>query len=223
LAILTAGQMTANETSRSPAGLRQGKRKTRSLQAAHYFVQFCAMPLAALMSLASGSPTRAQSSPSVEYQVKAAFLLNFAKFIEWPRNAFQDEKTPITVCIFRYDPFDGALDEIIRGKSINNRELLARRVGEIPELKSCQLIFVSEREEKRLPEIMNSLKGASALVVGEGGDFAERGGSVQFFLENNRMRFAINVDAIERARLTVSSKLLLLARIVHDQGHPRGD
>jgi hypothetical protein len=176
----------------------------------------------AFLTLAPAIPARPQTSPSVEYQVKAAFLFNFAKFVEWPQDAFQTDKTPITLCVFRHDPFGSALDEIIREKAINNRELLARRVNDLPELKTCQLVFVSGREEKQLPEILNSLKGASALVVGEGEDFAERGGAVQFFLENNKLRFAINVDAIQRARLQASSKLLALARIVHDSGRPKG-
>jgi hypothetical protein len=193
------------------------------VQAARCRAKFCATALAALLSLADATPTWAQASPSVEYQVKAAFLLNFAKFIEWPPNVFLGGKTPIAVCIFRYDPFGSALDDIIRGKNINNRELLARRINELPDLKSCQLVFVSKTEDKHLSEVLNSLSGARALVVGESEGFAERGGGVQFFLEDNKLRFAVNVDAVQRARLIVSSKLLALARIVHDQGHPKGN
>jgi hypothetical protein len=100
---------------------------------------------------------------------------------------------------------------------------LARRINELPDLNSCQLVFISEKEDKRLPDLLNSLKGASVLLVGEGGDFAERGGGIQFYLEGNRVRFAVNVDALQRSRLSVSSKLLALARIVHDKGHPKGD
>ncbi len=164
-----------------------------------------------------------ESNPSVEYQVKAAFLFNFAKFVDWPPEAFQSEKAPITFCVFRQDPFGGFLDEIIRGKTINNREVLARRVNKLPDLKACQLVFVSAREDKLLSEILNGLKGTSALVVGESEGFADRGGAVQFFLEDNKVRFAVNVDAVQRARLTVSAKLLALARIVHDQGHLKGN
>lgn len=164
----------------------------------------------------------AQEPTAVEYQVKAAFLLNFAKFVQWPSTVFQNDRTPITVCVFRYDPFGAALDEILRGKDINNRQLIARRITEIQELSSCQLIFISDREARRLPEILSSLKGGSALVVGETSSFAERGGSIQFFLEDNKLRFAINLDAVARSRLTLSSKLLALARIVHDQGVPKG-
>lgn len=196
--------------------------RTKLLRAAHRGMRLCALSVAAFLGLAGQTSTRAQNSSPVEYQVKAAFLLNFAKFIQWPSNIFQDEKTPITVCVFRYDPFGNALDEIIRGKNVNNRELLARRINDLPELSACHLVFVSAREEKRLPEILNSLKGTSALVIGEAGGFAEHGGGIQFFLEDNRLRFAVNVDAVQRARLTISSKLLALARIVHDQGDQKG-
>jgi hypothetical protein len=164
----------------------------------------------------------AQSNVPNEYQVKAAFLYNFSKFVEWPPDAFQNEKTPITLCIFGDDPFGSVLDEIVRGKVINNRLLSIRRTNALPGLKACQLVFVSGREDKRLSEMFNSLKGSSALVVGESEDFAERGGGIQFFLEENKMRFSINVDAVQRARLKVSSKLLALARIVRDEGHPKG-
>jgi YfiR/HmsC-like len=215
--------MALDPTNRVRAGLRQRRQKTRSPLTAHCGVQFCAIALAALLSLAAVTQCWAQASRLIEYQVKAAFLLNFAKFVDWPPTVFEDEKHPITVCVFGYDPFGGALDELIRGKNINNRELLARRINELPDLKTCQLVFVSEREEKRLPEILNSLKGASALLVGEGEDFAERGGGIQFILENNRLRFAVNLDAVQRAHLTVSSKLLALAKIVHDQGHSKGN
>lgn len=165
----------------------------------------------------------AQTKDPTEYEIKAAFLLNFAKFVEWPAEAFPNEVAPISLCVVRYDPFGSALDDTIRGKVINNRQLLARRINELPELKSCQMVFVSDREEKRLPEILTSVKGSSALIVGESEDFAERGGSVQFYLENNRLRFAVNVDAVQRARLTVSSKLLTLAKIVHDPIHSKGE
>jgi YfiR/HmsC-like len=175
----------------------------------------------ATIALVCATALHSQNSPS-EYQVKAAFLFNFAKFVEWPSDTFSNATAPIALCVFRHDPFGNALDEVIRGKTINNRDLVARRTRELSELRGCQVIFVDEREEKQLPEILAILKGASSLVVGEGTEFAERGGAIQFFLENNRLRFAINVDAVQRSRLQASSKLLALARIVHDGGHPKG-
>lgn len=175
------------------------------------------------MAAASSKTFLAQAKDPTEYEIKAAFLLNFAKFVEWPSDAFANDIAPINLCVIRYDPFGSALDDTIRGKIINNRQLLARRISELPDLKSCQMVFVSDREDKRLPEILGSAKGSNALIVGESEDFAERGGSVQFYLENSRLRFAVNVDAVQRARLTVSSKLLMLAKIVHDPIHPKGE
>ena len=189
------------------------------INAEHHRAQLCAVALAGLLSLAAVTPARSQATPPVEYQVKAAFLFNFAKFVEWPSDALPSDKSPITLCVFKQDPFGSALDEIIQGKTINNHQVLARRVNELPDLKSCQLVFLGKQEDKGLSEVLNSLKGASALVVGETDGFAERGGCVQFFLEASKLRFAINMDAVQRARLTVSSKLLALARIVHDPGH----
>lgn len=172
--------------------------------------------------LAAGS-LRPQEAPTVEYQVKAAFLYNFAKFIEWPTETFPSDKSPITFCVFGHDPFGNALEEALRGKTLNNREFLTRRPKDYPEMKTCQLVFVSGQEDKHLPEILSSLKSASVLVVGESDDFAERGGTVQFFLENNKLRFAVNVDAAKRAHLQISSKLLALAKIVNDAGHAKGN
>jgi uncharacterized protein DUF4154 len=186
-------------------------------------MQLCALALALLIAAAGEIPTGAQVNPPVEYEAKAAFLFNFVKFVEWPPDAFQSERSPITLCVFRYDPFGSTLDEVIAGQTLNNRRLVVQRINRPLDSKPCQLVFVSNREEKHLPEILKSLEGASALVVGEGEDFAEHGGTIQYFLENKQLRFAVNVDAVQRARLTVSSKLLALARIVHDVGHPKGN
>lgn len=202
--------------------MSQKRGETVPLRIAYPLVKFCATVLAALLYLAAASSIRAQAGTSVEYQIKAAFLFNFAKFVDWPPDAFPSDKSPITLCVFRHDPFGSSLDEIIQGKTINNRAILARRTNELPDLKPCQLVFVDKEADKGLSDVLNSLKGTSALVVGESEGFAERGGGIQFFLEDNKLRFAINVDAIQRARLNVSSKLLALARIVHSRENPKG-
>jgi hypothetical protein len=215
--------MTVKDTNRSRASLLRRRRRAESLLTHHFRSAFCVMAFAALLSLAAAIPTRSQGNLPIEYQVKAAFLFNFAKFVEWPLGTFQSEKAPIILCVFGHDPFGSALDEIIRGRTINNRAVLARRINELPELKSCQLVFVSSVEGKHLSEVISSLKGASVLMVGEGEGFAERGGGIQLFIEDSKLRFAVNVDSMQRARLTVSSKLLALAKIVHDQDHTKGN
>jgi len=209
-----------DQAQRSQSDLLRSYLGSRSFRATRIRVGICA---AALLFLGIGTPLSAQGSVPVEYQVKAAFLLNFARFVEWPSDAFQSEKDPLVICMFKHDPFGSALDEIIHGKTINNHEVRARRINELPELKPCQLVFISEADDKRLPDVLNSLKGASVLVVGESNGFVERGGGIQFYLEDKTLRFAVNLDAIARARLSVSSKLLALARIVHDPGRPKGN
>jgi len=175
--------------------------------------------VALLAALLGAGPLHPQATPTVEYQVKAAFLYNFAKFIEWPPDSFASEKSPMSFCIFGHDPFGTSFDEALRGKKVNNREFLPRRVKEYAELRTCHLVFVSWQEDKHLPEILSSVKGASVLVVGESADFAGRGGTVQFLLEENKLRFAVNLEAAKRARLQISSKLLALATIVGDGAH----
>lgn len=165
----------------------------------------------------------AQETSTVEYQLKAAFLFNFAKFVDWPPGAFPAPDAPINLCVIGHDPFGPALDELLRGKTINNRPLVPHRIANASELKGCHLVFISLQDEKQLPEILLALKGASSLLVGEAPDFTERGGAIQFFIENNKLRFAINVDAVQRAHLQASAKLLALAKIVHDNGNPKGN
>lgn len=190
--------MALNHTNRLRTSLRQRIRRALSLQATHRRMQFCVFSLVCLLFLAAATPSWAQASPSVEYQVKAAFLLNFARFVRWPSEAFQNDKSSIILCVFRHDPFGSGLDDVIRGRSISNREVLVRRINELADLKSCYLVFVSGLEDTHLPQILDGLKTESALVVGEAEGFAERGGGIQFFLENNRLRFAVNVDAVHR-------------------------
>jgi hypothetical protein len=162
-----------------------------------------------------------ESLPS-EYQLKAAFLFNFAKFVEWPTGAFSSDTAPITLCILGDDPFGHGLDDLISGKKINNRDVAARRTRSVEDMKSCQVVFISSSEDRHLSDIVGRLKGAPTLAVGESPGFAERGGEIQFYLDDGKIRFSINVDAVQRAHLTVSAKLLALAKIVHDDGHSTG-
>ena len=203
-------------TSRSRASPRQRARRTGLLRAAFWGVRLFAFGLWACLTLAGATLILAGESLPVEYQVEAVFLYNFSKFVEWPEDAFQSENAPITFCVFQHDPLGDALDEIIRGKTIKNRQLVTRRVSEVRDLRACQLVFAGERDNARLPNIFKELKGTSTLFVGESDEFAERGGAIQFYVQDNKLHFSINVDALQRAHLLVSSRLLALARIVHD-------
>jgi hypothetical protein len=148
---------------------------------------------------------------SLEYQVKAAFLLNFTKFIDWPSPAPAD--SPFSVCLIGDDPFGTALDRTIQGESVNGRKLIVQRASR-GDIKSCQLIFIS-KSEKNTKQFLNSV-GPGVLTVGEGASFLRDGGVIAFVLENRRVRFSINLSAARSERLNLSSKLLAVARSVEN-------
>jgi YfiR/HmsC-like len=139
---------TLNDPHRLRASMRRQTQNTWSLQAAYCSAQICAVALAVLLSVAAATFAWAQANPAVEYQVKAAFLHNFTKFVEWPAAAFQGEKSPIILCVFKHDPFGSALDEVIRRKTINNREVLARRISELPDLKYRTPLWVDSEGDR---------------------------------------------------------------------------
>ena len=148
-----------------------------------------------------------------EYQVKAAFLFNFAKFVEWPTEAFSNPNAPLVITVFGEDPFNGSL-EAVKGKLVNNRKLTIRRVKDIQDIGKTNVLFVSPSAKKELARILEAQQGQSVLTVGEDGVFTQCGGIINFVKEDNRVRFEVNVSAAERAGLKISSRLLALARIV---------
>jgi hypothetical protein len=151
-----------------------------------------------------------------EYQVKAAFVYNFAKFVEWPAGAFKNPGDPIVICVLGRSPFGQSLDQAIQGKQIDGRNLVIREVAEVRECAGCQLLFIAASAKKHLPAVLEFLKTGSVLTVGETANFATAGGIVNFKLDAGKVGLEINVRAAERARLRISAKLLSLARIVKD-------
>ena len=181
-----------------------------------------AATVVAFVAFSSSHVGWTQSNPHGEYDLKAAFLFNFAKFIDWPGGSFPSPQTPFTICVLGRDPFGHALDDDLHGKMIRDQPLAVRRLKDKTEARSCQMVFVSSAESVHLTELLESLRGASVLLVGETSGFAAAGGTIELTVEDNRVRFTINVDAAGRAGLTFSSKLLALAKLVHDEGHPKG-
>jgi hypothetical protein len=171
---------------------------------------------AILLALIAGGagliPTFLQAEEPLEYEVKAAFLLNFTKFIEWPAEAFASPGSPVSICILGEDSFGSTLDQIVSGEAINGRKVTAQRIKRAPPPRTCQILFVSksEREAARiLPEL-----GPGVLTVGERDTFIREGGMIAFVIENRRVRFDINQIVAEKAGLKLSSKLLSVARSV---------
>lgn len=158
----------------------------------------------------------AQDEGIGEYHVKAAFLYNFAKFVEWPPETMPSGSAPLVLGVVGEDPFGQVLEETIKGKTVNGQELVIRRFTRIQGASGCHILFISSSERKRLAEIIDGLRGSSVLTVSDMERFAQRGGIISFTMENNKVRFEVNLDSAERAGLKISSKLLTLAKIVRD-------
>lgn len=161
-------------------------------------------------------PAPARPVASTEYQVKAAFLYNFAKFIEWPPEALPEGR-PFVIGVLGHDPFGSALDEAVAGKTVRDRRIVVRRFSRIDEAADSHILFIGDSEAENLPRILKRLGPAPVLAVSDLPRFAEQGGMVQLVMEQSRVRFAINVGSMERAGLKPSSQLLKLARIVNGQ------
>jgi hypothetical protein len=158
----------------------------------------------------------AQTTSPTEYELKAAFLFNFAKFVEWPPSAFTNPQSAFLVCVFGPDPFGGALDDALLRHSVQGHPVALLRMKRTADMVGCQILFIPASERNRLSEVIAKLRGQSVLVIGENENFATSGGVIQFVLEQNRIRFLINTDAADRSGLKFSSKLLALATIVRD-------
>jgi hypothetical protein len=164
-----------------------------------------------------------QSGGVAEYDVKATFLYDFAKFVDWPKTAVGSDQSPFVLCVVGADPFGAMLDSTVRGQRIDRHEISIRRVSSSGDLTGCRIAFISRSESKHLPAILDGLKGSSTLVVGDSQDFAKRGGGIQLYLEDNAVRFSINIDSVRRAHLAISSNVLALATIVHDAAAGRAN
>jgi len=152
----------------------------------------------------------AQETPLTEFQLKAVFIYNFAKFVEWPADTFPDPKSPFVIGIIGEDPFGNYLEETVKNKFMNEHPFTVRHVRLLPDVVKCHILFVADSERKRLPEILNGIRGASVLTVSDLDRFLESGGIIRFYMEGNKVRFQINNDAAKRVGLKISSKLLRL-------------
>jgi hypothetical protein len=152
-----------------------------------------------------------------EYRIKAAFLFNFAHYVEWPPDTFKDANSPLTYCTIGDDPFEGVLDQSLNAKSVGTHPLRVQHLKAPENLQGCQIVFIGANEKKRATAILESLKQAPVLVVGESSHFVQEGGAIGFLSEENTVRFEVNLDAAQRARLNISATLLSVAKTVIDK------
>lgn len=155
-----------------------------------------------------------------EYQIKAAFLINFVQFVTWPEAAYPAADAPLRVAVLGSDPFGGALDRAIQSAPPGPHKIVVTHCEKIADCKNCQIIFISRSEDKNQEAILSQLDSQPILTVSETKGFAKRGGVINFFIENNKVRFEINPAAAQRDKLKISSQLLNLGKIVDATGGP---
>jgi hypothetical protein len=148
-----------------------------------------------------------------EYDIKMAFLVNFARFTEWPNEAFTGPNTPLVLGIYGGNPFDGT-------KAVNGRRLEVRRIGDLKDIAGCHLLFIDRDHEKNLASVMIAIKNKPVLTVGEGDKFGPAGGMIRFFIDDTQVRFEINLQEVQRANLKISAKLLGVAKVIRETPGP---
>jgi len=159
----------------------------------------------------------AQQEKHSEYEVKAAFIYNFLKFIDWPDGAFAGRSDTVNLCVLGDDPFGTALNSI-EEETVKDKKIITKHYNKFIDLKKCHILFICSSERKQLTEILDTLKGMNILTVSDTKGFAQQGVVINFYIEEDKVRFEINQDAANRSGLKISSKLLSLAKIVRGAG-----
>jgi hypothetical protein len=154
----------------------------------------------------------AESPTSLEYKVKGAFLLNFAKFTKWPA-----DDSPITIGIIGEDPFGSTLDQLVAGETIGTRPIVVKRLAPSDDLSQCRILFIPKSVDAA--DVLKHVVSPGVLTVGESEDFLDAGGVIRLLIEDKKVRFEVNMDAAERAHLTISSQLLKLAKTIKSLKH----
>jgi len=174
----------------------------------------------ALGFLAAGPGPEPQTDVQRAKGIKAGYLYKFTRYVDWPDSAFADERSPIVIGVLGADPFGGLLETTVSGKTVHGRPIEIRQLGDagplLPrsELRACHVLFVAVSAAPHLESVLGALHGASVLTVSDLDRFAERGGIIGLVPHQDRIVFAVNRGSAERAGLTLSAKLLTLARIV---------
>lgn len=172
--------------------------------------------LAALLALATGARAQSpDSGESSEHLIKAGYVYNFAKLVEWPASAYRKGR-PLVIGVLGNDAFAAVLARVVDGKTIDERPFVVKTLTS-RDFKACgcQILFLGAGESARTDDVIQFQNAASVLTVAEGPEFATRGGVIGLSLEDSRVRFTVNIDAATRASLNVSSRLLTLASVVH--------
>jgi hypothetical protein len=181
---------------------------------------FRALLFVGFLALGESARASAQAAGSLEYQVKAAYLLNFTRYVEWPGRSLP-ATAPLELCILGDDPFGETLDQAIRGRRSQGRTVTVRRVESDEGAFGCHLVFVTDESWNQRRSLVASLTSRGILTVGNSDQFGREGGVIGFVISNETVRFVINLKAMEHSGLRISSRMLSLAMQLHQtEGTP---
>ncbi len=177
------------------------------------FLRFVFLISAMLLSL-HGNSGNSQAGTTVEYQVKAAFLYHFANFVDWPSSTFKATEGHVRICLLGKSPFGEILAASLAKKTVGDHAFNIQENPPKAQLQQCHILYLPDTETAKIQRFRKEISQGEVLTVGETFEFIEKGGMVQFFLQDKKVKFAVNPDAINQTNLKVSSKLLRLAKIV---------
>lgn len=169
--------------------------------------------LCLLIAVAGVPLAEAQEGASYE-TIKAHFVFNFLKFVQWPKEAFENKKSPIVIGVFTNEDFSRKLEAIVRGKTIGDRPVEVVQSDDVKDLLACHLVYFEGHNEKDLAKAVHAFEKGHTLTVGDARTFSDEGGIIRLFQERKKVRFEVNLRAARKKELKVSSKLLGLAAIV---------
>ena len=176
----------------------------------------------AAVLLLVGRPAAAQAVRAAASQVEAVFLFNFAQFVEWPADVRSDGSSgSLAFCVFGDEPLFSALTQSLAGKTINGRALVALQADGPQRAQRCDIAFIGVTEKKRMDEVLDAFAGAGVLSISDLDQFARHGGMIELTRKTDKIRFVVNIDAVTRNGLRISSKLLQLAEVLHQSDERR--
>jgi len=152
------------------------------------------------------------AQPGLEYEVKAAFLYNFFSFVTWPTDALASASDPVRLCVFDPDPFGPVLDRTVAGGVAEGHPIAVQRVPDGQSLLRCSLVFVPRSAAAHVDQVIRATAKRAVLTVGESPDFLKKGGMIEFVIDGGRVRFDVNAKAAAANGLSLSSRLLRVAR-----------
>ncbi len=170
-----------------------------------------ALTIAIVCGSLLGGPSWAAKKDLSEYALKGAFLYNFALFATWPGDAFQNDDSPLVIAVFRDRTVVETIQDAVQGEMIRGRPVTVKRI-DVEVVDSAHLLFVPDSEVEAFYAVQRAFAGRPILLVGESRDFIQHGGVLNFFVEDNRVRFEASQQTTEHAHVALSSKLLTLAR-----------